>query len=129
MLEPAAWNLESPQQRRAQYEAMISEGRALDVSHRAPGCFRKQQIAIETRTFDRFVAWGGASRRHYGMDLDEGERLASLLDASACAAISTGGCFICRAIDSEGSDRNAQRHVLTMSNMGQPTAPIWLIHE
>lgn len=63
------------------------------------------------------------------MVLDEAHRLEQLLEARACAAISTGGCFVCKAIDSEGYAREAQRHVLTMSNLGQRTVPIWLIHE
>jgi hypothetical protein len=70
-----------------------------------------------------------AARRRHGMELDDAHRLEQLLETSACAAISTGCCFVCKAVDSEGYAREAQRHVLTMINLGQRTFPKWLIHE
>lgn len=111
------------------YADAIKQGKFVEVTGTAPVWFRGQPVAIEVKTFDKYVAWDGSASRRTGLHLDEAARLESLLHASGCAAISTGGCFICKAVDAHGFDCIERRHVLSMSNFGRPSTPRWLIHD
>ncbi len=107
----------------------IHDEHCVDVSQRAPRWFCGRPVIVEARIYDRFVAWSSEASRRLNVHLDEEHRLERLLQASGCAAVSSGGCFICRAVDSQGYGANEERQILTMSNVGQAAAPRWLIHE
>jgi len=125
MAEPTRWDAPHP----GKYADRVRDGTFVDVSGMAPGWFRGQAVAVEATIFDRFVSWDGDATRRHSLHLKETRRLEALLHASGCAAISAGGCFICKAVDARGFDCIESRHVLTMSNLGSPAAPRWLIHE
>lgn len=111
------------------YDLRLHRGDYIDVSGQAPSWFRGQAVAVEAMTYERYVAWGSAATRRHGQHQEEGPRLEALLNASGCAAVSAGGCFICRAVDTQGADGREQRHLLTMTNFGKAASPRWLIHE
>lgn len=126
MGEPTRW---AADQSEDAYAEGISSGSFVEVTRAAPGWFRGQPVAVEVSTFDKYVAWDGSATRRLGVHLEETRRLEVLLLASGCAATSSGGCFICKAVDARGFECVEHRHVLTMSNCGQPASPRWLIHE
>ncbi len=126
MNEPTGWPVAS-QERRAEFEALLKSGRAIEVTHRAPKWF-SGPVAIDTSTYDRFVSWDGEAQRRLLLHLDEALRLAHLLEACGIAIGSTGGCFICKAVDATSRCEHPQREVLTLTNYGAPTEPAWLIH-
>lgn len=107
----------------------IDDEHCVDVSQRVPRWLCGRPVIVEARIYDRFVAWSSEASRRLNVPLDEEHRLECLLQASGCAAVSSGGCFICRAVDSQGYGANEGRQILTMSNVGQAAAPLWLIHE
>jgi hypothetical protein len=125
MHEPSQWAAA----RSSQSAAPAQDGGCIDVTRRAPRFFCGRPVEIESRTFERFVAWTSEASRRLRVHLDEDQRLERMLQSSGCAAVSTGGCFICRAVDSHGFEAREQRHILTMSNIGLPAAPRWLIYE
>jgi hypothetical protein len=107
----------------------IHEEHCVDVSHRAPRWFCGRPVIVEARTYERFVAWSSEASRRLHVHLNDEHRLERLLQSSGCVAVSSGGCFICRAVDSQGYGADEERQILTMSNVGQAAAPRWLIHE
>lgn len=128
MNEPRSWPAAATQSPRGICEAVAS-GAALDVTHQAPRWICGRPVAIEASVYDRFVAWGAAALRRHGQHLDEQSRLDTLLESCGSAACcSSGGCFIFKAIDAEGYSGRIERHVLTMSNLGMPNMPEWIIH-
>lgn len=107
---------------------MVDTGEAVSVSTAARqhfGC--SVTVAIEASVYDRFVCWDSAATRRLGLNLTEWERLNNLLASCWIAAIGAGGIFVCRAIDSRGQDGQQVRHVLAVSNVGEPGQPKWLI--
>lgn len=126
MNEPSAWPVDA-QARREQFDSMLDTGKVIEVTHRASKWF-SGPVAIETTTYDRFVAWEGEAQRRHLMHLDETQRLGQLLESCGIAISSAGGCFVCKAVDACGRDARPQRQVLTLSNYGLATAPAWLVH-
>lgn len=127
MNEPSRWSFPALDGA-ADFARMVREGAAIDVSHRAPKWLAGSRVAIECNTYDRFVAWDNDALRKHAIALDETARIEHLFDVCGCAAFGAGGCFICRSVDAQGYTSRAQRQVLTMTNYGRPTAPLWLIH-
>ncbi|MBC5767446.1 hypothetical protein [Ramlibacter albus] len=126
MNEPGRWPHGTPE-RLAEYEELMRSGLAVDVTHKAPKWF-SGPVAIEASCYDRLVAWHAEAQRRLRLHLDEAQRLVHMLDASGIAITSTGGCFICKAVDAAGRDVQPERHVLTLTNYGGPSQPAWLIH-
>jgi hypothetical protein len=56
MHELQAWRFQTKDAGRERFDALLAEGKALDVTRRAPGWFCGRPAAVESRTFDRFVA-------------------------------------------------------------------------
>ena len=107
---------------------ILAKGLAVEVGHRAPKWLGNQRVAIETDVHDRFVAWDAQALRRHGAHYDETHRLEHLFEACACTAFGAGGCFVCRAVDARDYDGLRGRHVLSMTNYGSVTEPLWLIH-
>lgn len=125
MNDPARWQLPGASQ---VFTKMLAMGEAIEVTHLAPKWLSSSPVAIEAGTYDRFVAWDGEAQRRHGELLEEANRLEHLFDACGTAACGAGGCFICKAVDARGYESRCTRHVLTMTNYGAPSEPIWLIH-
>lgn len=127
MNEPSRWeHVEATGH--AEFDRLISTAQAVEVGHRAPKWLAHARVAIDVDVFDRFVEWDTEALRRHMIALDERTRLEHVFDACGCAAFGAGGCFICKAVDARGYSRQAQRHVLTITNYGRPTSPLWLIH-
>lgn len=107
---------------------ILAKGLAVEVGHRASRWLSARRVAIETEIHDRFVAWDAQALRRHGVHYDETHRLEHLFDACGCTAFGSGGCFICRSVDARGYDSHPGRHVLSMTNFGNVTEPLWLIH-
>jgi len=87
------------------------------------------RIAIEARTYERFVEWNSSAMRRLGVHLDPQARLDALLGSCRHAACSRqGGCFVCRAVDACGQGTRPRRHVFELTNRGTKYQPAWLIH-
>lgn len=126
MNEPSRWSRCGTDDTNT-FEQILAKGQAIEVSHLAPK-WLSGPVAIETEVYDRFVAWDTQALRRNSVHLDELARLEHVFEACGCAAYGAGGCFICKAVDAKGYDGKQQRHVLSMSNFGRPSAPKWLIH-
>lgn len=107
---------------------MVVTGQAIELTHLAPKWLCRRPVAVEAVTYDRFVAWDAAAQRRHGILLEEANRLEHLFDACGTAAFGAGGCFICKAVDAQGYAGRCERHVLTVTNYGEPGEPLWLIH-
>ena len=125
MNEPSRWH--APDAIHA-FTNMLAKGEAIELTHLAPKWLSGSPVAIESGTYDRFVAWDSEAQRRHGVLLEEANRLEHLFDVCGTAAYGAGGCFICKAVDARGFDGRCGRHVLTMTNYGAATEPAWLIH-
>lgn len=126
MNEPSRWALPSSDGATA-FSGLLAKGQAVEVTHLAPK-WLTGPVAIENDVHDRFVSWDTEALRRHSFALDDTARLEHLFDVCGCAAYGAGGCFICKAVDAQGYTGRPARHVLTMTNYGRPTEPIWLIH-
>lgn len=125
MNEPSRWQLPGATN---VFATMVATGQAIELTHLAPKWMSGSPVAVETSTYDRLVAWDGEAQRKHGVLLEEAHRLEHLFDVCGTAACGSGGCFICKAVDAQGFDGRCERHVLTMTNYGEPNQPVWLIH-
>lgn len=126
MNEPSGWP-HNELDGAATFMKLLSDGHAVEVTQ-LPKWMAGCKVAIDNDIHDRFVAWGTDALRRHNLALDECARLEHMLDACGCAAYGAGGCFICKAVDARGYSIRPDRHVLTMTNFGKPTEPVWLIH-
>ena len=112
----------------ADFESRVARGEVVDVSPFAARIFGCKRVGIDATTHERFVEWGNAAMRRFGVHLDQRHRLETLLEAGCYAALESGGSsFVCRAVDAVGFDGREQRHVLSLRRVGSsPTSP-WLI--
>lgn len=125
MNEPSGWA--SDIDGATAFRELLSKGQAVEVTHLAPK-WLTGPVAIENEVYDRFVSWDTDALRRHCIALDDSARLEHLFEVCGCAAYGAGGCFICKAVDARGYAGRPERHVLTMTNYGRPTEPIWLIH-
>lgn len=126
MNEPTRWQVPGGA---AIVSNMVASGQAVELTHRAPKWLCGRLLAVDVQTFDRFVAWDAEAQRRHGILFEESHRLEHLFEACGIAAYGAGGCFICRAVDARALAGRSERHVLTMTNYGEPDDPVWLIHQ
>ena len=112
----------------ADFATQVERGEVIDVSPFAARIFGSTRVGIDAPTYERFVEWGNAAMRRFGIQLDQRHRLETLLDAGCYAALESGGSsFVCRAVDATGFDGRQQRHVLSLRRVGSAASSAWLI--
>jgi hypothetical protein len=109
-------------------EQLLASEMAIDVS----ACASRHglgRMAIEVRTYERFVEWNALAMRRLGIHLETQVRLDALIEASAYACCDPrGGCFVCKAVDAKGYDARPSREVFELRNLGTEKHPSWVIN-
>lgn len=110
------------------FSELVETGKAVEISGSALIVFKSSRLAVETRTYARFVEWSNESMRRNGILLDQHSRLNALVKSSSEAARHIdGSCFTCRTTDASADTGLEERHIFRLQNMGTEKSPRWLI--
>lgn len=115
------------------FKDLISGSHAVDVSRIAGTLVPGGRLAIDGKTYDRFVEWDSSAMRRHAMHLDAQARCEALVKACSeaakqCEKACTMQCdFVCKATDAHADDGSAKRFMFQLESVGTASQPAWLI--
>lgn len=112
------------------YEAMLLSGKAVEVNSTARKAFPGTRIAIETKTYERYVAWPCSAMRRHLICLDETARMEAILRAAGGVfRHDTPAEFVLRAVACDAISSDAIRHSFVLERFVEEGNAAWLIRQ
>lgn len=110
------------------FDALVSSGQVIDVTHIAGKSFPAGRVAIEASVYEQHVAWPNQAMRNHLMHEDEASRLSLLLQSAAVARRhETPAEFTHRGLACDAESSIHIRHALVLERFDDTVRTGWLI--
>lgn len=114
----------------SKFDALLSSGRAVEVTGLARNSFPAGRVAIDASVFEQHVAWPNSAMRNHMIYLDEAIRLDAILQAASVALRHESPAeFTHRAIACEANTSNPERHTFVLQRVEDSASTGWLIRQ
>lgn len=112
------------------FDALIANGKAIDVTGLSGKHFPKGRVAIETSVYEQYVAWPNRAMRQHMIHLEESTRLNEVLRA-ACGVSrhESPADFVHRGLACDACTEKDGRHSFVLERFDDPAFTGWLIRQ
>lgn len=112
----------------SQFAGDVGIGKAIEVTQVAGARFRGSRLAIDSKVYERHVAWSSRAMREHLVYFEEGNRLEGLITAATKAGQSEASTmFAHTSVDAGGDSSEPSRQSFLLQRFDDAGRPSWLI--